>query len=500
MRPPSLLLPWLVLGCVPEPARTRLPDLRPTNGVSPDPVSAGQVEVAHPRELRGVWVASLSNINWPSRPGLSSETQKQEFRNILDAAYATNLNAVLLQVRPEGDALYKSDLEPWSHWLSGRQGAPPEPFYDPLAFATAEAHAHGLELHAWINPYRARSASSYARAGNHVSNVLGGAARRYGDLTVMDPGAREVQDHTLRVVMDIVERYDVDGIHFDDYFYPYPKPGISFPDESTYQAYRAGGGTLARDDWRRDNVNQFIARVSAAIRARKPHVRFGISPFGIYRPGEPPGTEGALDQYGSIFADPKRWLEQGWVDYLAPQLYWSSTDAKYGFERLLRWWVGVNPRGLSIFPGINLSKAGSWGSEEYRQEIAIARSFWREHVNGMIFYHVGPMLTNAGGMRDRFAGEFFPGAVLPPVSSLAGAREPAGMKAELSGRMLHWQFAGEVRKWTLYRREGGAWVLDRILRPNVREASLTPGTWALAAVDRHANETLGRRIDVEASP
>src|SRR5688500_4792441 len=254
------------------------------------------------REFRGAWVASVANIDWPSRPGLTSEQQQAELLALLDRAAQLRLNAVILQVRPAADALYPSRLEPWSEYLTGEMGKAPVPFYDPLAFAVAEAHRRGLELHAWFNPFRARHASARSPVSrDHVSNTRRGLVKEYGRSLWLDPGEPEARRYSLSVIMDVVRRYDIDGVHIDDYFYPYRERDgsgrlISFPDDASWRRYRRSGGRLTRDDWRRRNVDLFVESVYTAMKREKPLVRFGVSPFGIWRPGSPPQVTG-LDPY-----------------------------------------------------------------------------------------------------------------------------------------------------------------------------------------------------------
>lgn len=306
--------------------------------------------ISHQREFRGVWVATVANIDWPSKSNLSVDQQKFELIAILNRMQELNLNALILQVRPNGDALYSSSIEPWSAWLTGTQGTPPNPYYDPLQFAIEEAHKRNIELHAWFNPYRARLRGNAAFAPNHIASKFPQYAYQYGDLIWMEPGAKEVQDQTYNVIMDVVQRYDLDGVHLDDYFYPYPKDGIPFPDSQTYNAYRSAGGNLGLSDWRRQNVNLMIKRIHEGIKTIKPYVKFGISPFGIYRPGKAPGIVG-LDQYASLYADVKLWVEQGWMDYLAPQLYWKIDPPQQSYSVLLNWWLQNNPRRLHVYTG-----------------------------------------------------------------------------------------------------------------------------------------------------
>ena len=322
--------------------------------ISPPPVA---------REFRGAWVASVNNIDWPSRPALTTEQQKQELLAILDRCQSLKLNVVILQVRPACDALYASKLEPWSEYLTGTQGKAPSPFWDPLEFAVAQAHARGLELHAWFNPFRARHSSGTVLAANHVSKTHPALVKTYGTHLWLDPGLPEVHDYSARVILDVVQRYDIDGVHIDDYFYPYrekdaAKKDLPFPDWASWKAYQSSSGNLSRDDWRRDNVNRFIARLYREVHAAKPWVKVGVSPFGIYRPGQPAQIKG-FDQYESIYADPKTWLGNGWLDYLAPQLYWRIDPPAQSFPVLLKWWTENNPKHRLIVAGLNTTAIGA---------------------------------------------------------------------------------------------------------------------------------------------
>jgi uncharacterized lipoprotein YddW (UPF0748 family) len=255
---------------------------RITSDTAPPPV---------PRELRGVWVATVGNMDWPSRKGLPTAQQQAELTALLDRMAQLRMNAMVLQVRPAADALYNSAIEPWSDFLTGTMGRAPDPYYDPLSFAIAEAHKRGIELHVWINPYRAKDPSTKAVSVNHVSRTDPELVRDYGPFLWLDPGDPRVRALTTRVVLDLVRRYDIDAVHMDDYFYPYPEVRrgreMEFPDEVTWRRYRREGGTLSRDDWRRENVNLLVKGLYQSIHQVKPWVRFGISPFGIWRPGHP---------------------------------------------------------------------------------------------------------------------------------------------------------------------------------------------------------------------
>ena len=267
-----------------------------------------------------------------------------------------NLNAIVLQVRPACDAIYASKIEPWSYYLTGAMGKAPEPFYDPLAFAVDEAHRRGLELHAWFNPYRVAMLSpAPAFSKNHITHTHPDWVQRYGSSLWLDPGEKAAAEYSLEVVMDVVRRYDIDGVQFDDYFYPYKekdaqKRELEFPDGASWRKYGAGGG-LSRDDWRRENVNSLVHQAYESIKAAKPWVKFGVAPFGIWEPGFPKQIRGK-SAYTEIYADSRRWLTNGWVDYWSPQLYWPIDLPDQSFPVLLQWWTEQNPKHRNIWPGI----------------------------------------------------------------------------------------------------------------------------------------------------
>ena len=330
------------------------------------------------REFRAVWVATVGNIDWPSRRGLPAEVQQAELLAILDRAATIGLNAVVFQVRPGADALYPSSLEPWSEYLTGTMGVAPDPYYDPLEFAIREAHLRGMELHAWFNPYRARHPSARSPiASSHISRTHPDLVERYGTHLWMDPGEPEVQDRSVAVILDVVRRYDIDGVHIDDYFYPYQERTprgrlIPFPDDASFARYRAAGGPLQRNDWRRDNVDRLVERLYREIKQTKRWVKFGISPFGIWRPGYPAQITG-LDAYETLYADARKWLANGWLDYFSPQLYWRIGQEAQSYPVLLDWWASQNSLDRHIWPGNYVDRVGSggvgWPAEEIVAQI-----------------------------------------------------------------------------------------------------------------------------------
>lgn len=391
------------------------------------PLRTVAVDTAPPpimREFRGVWVATVGNIDWPSRPGLSTWEQKAELIAILDKAVALRMNAVVFQVRPQADALYSSAFEPWSPYLTGEMGRAPEPLYDPLEFAVREAHVRGLELHAWFNPYRAlQPGSPGSTAPSHVSRERPDLVRTYGRSLWLDPGDTAVISRSIRAIVDVVRRYDVDGVHIDDYFYPYPETDASgrpadFPDAKTWAVYQRSGGTLSRADWRRANVDALVERMSREVHAAKPFVKFGISPFGIWRTGNPPQIVG-MDSYSKLYADARKWLQAGWVDYLTPQLYWPIAKKAQSYPVLLGWWVAQNSRRRNIWPGIYADIAREApprgrGSAEILDQIQLTRA--QAGASGHVFFSMKVFQLNPDSLDERLLRDVYQTQAIVPAS------------------------------------------------------------------------------------
>lgn len=286
------------------------------------------------REFRGAWIQAV-NGQWQ---GIGRDAMQAELTRELNVLQADGINAILFQVRVEGDALYASNLEPWSRYLTGQQGTPPSPYWDPLEWMVNECHARGMELHAWINPYRAKTKGTTALATTHYSVQHPERSFRYGDLMLFDPGLPENRQFICQVAKDIVSRYDIDGFHIDDYFYPYPVAGVAIPDDASYAAYGQG---LSREDWRRQNVNLFIRELHDVIHATKPWVKFGVSPFGIYRnqrSWEGGSKTNGTQNYDDLYADVLLWVREGWVDYNIPQIYWEIGNKAADYDELIHWW------------------------------------------------------------------------------------------------------------------------------------------------------------------
>ncbi len=456
--------------------RVAAPEVRPRPvAVAPEPPPVA-------REFRAVWVATVGNIDWPSKPGLSTAQQQAELRAILDRAASVRLNAVILQVRPAADALYDSPYEPWSEYLTGRMGQAPDPFYDPLAFAVAEAHRRGLELHAWFNPYRARHSEARGPASaTHVTVARPDVVRAYAGYRWMDPGDPEVRARSLRAIADVVRRYDVDGVHIDDYFYPYPendpatKRPAPFPDSATYARYVAGGGALARDDWRRANVDGFVRAMYDSVHAAKPWVKVGVSPFGIYRPTEP-ANACCFDAYAKLYADSRRWWREGWADYFTPQLYWKVAARQQSYPELLAWWAAENRRGRHLWPGNYLSRVGTratdWPVSEIDAQIAATRA--QPGADGNVWFSMQALMKDVAGVADSLRLGAYRDPALVPASAWLPGRAPGAPAVAIARgerpRVTLDPAAGEGAPWlwVLQLREGERW--DTVVLPGSARA------------------------------
>jgi len=445
------------------------------------------------REFRGVWIATVDNIDWPSRKNLSTAEQKAELIALLDRAAELKLNAIIFQVRPQCDALYPSALEPWSEFLTGEMGKGPSPAWDPLAFAIGETHKRGMELHAWFNPYRAlHPAAKGPVAANHISKTKPHLVRKYGRYLWLDPGEREVQEHSIAVIMDVVKRYDVDGVHIDDYFYPYPERNaqgrdVDFPDEASWRKFGAAT-KLPRDDWRRENANVFVQRAHQAIKAEKPWVKFGISPFGIWRPGHPEQIKG-FDSHGKLYADSRMWLMNGWVDYFAPQLYWPIGQPAQSFSVLLNWWNDQNPQQRHIWPGLAISRLSEgWQADEIVRQVRLAQT--QPVSAGQIFFSMKHFNRHPALVNALQSGPFSEPALIPASPWLATEPAPKPSVTVMRGNptYVNWSPApGETPSlWVLQFRIDDRWTTE-ILPGDTRLVTLSSDdvdVVAVSAVDR----------------
>lgn len=511
--------------------------------VAPTSVSNARVAVATaatqppavPHEFRAVWVSSVETPDWPSRAGLSAAEQQAELRALLDRVQATGLNTIILHVRMGGDAMYTTPLAPYSLMLTGRSGG--DPGYDPLAFAVREAHARGIAVHAWFNPFRAVAPGEHGPfAPNHVTRTHPEWIRHYATQTWIDPGIPEARDSVLAVIMDVVRRYDIDGVHLDDYFYPYResvrdsrrevvhtvfggikrrhgKPvyrtvtwthEIDFPDDATFRRY--GAGWSDRVAWRRQNIDAFVSDLYREVHEVKPWLPVGISPFGIWRSGVADGVTG-LDAFTEIAADSRLWLMKGWVDYLAPQLYWPLDGPQQRFVTLERWWREQNPFGRHIWPG--LMSSSSWGAQETVDEVKEIRSAreGRADSPGHIHFRYDALARDdalAGALR---AGPYSQLALVPAMPWLEHGLPPAppAVTLERDGVRLAPGDSGHVAWWLVQWTDGdsqapSAWQ-DRLVAGSTDRVTWStllhhgaPHRVAITAIDRAGME--GRAVVV----
>lgn len=380
------------------------------------------------KEFRGVWVATVDNIDWPSRGNYNSDSQKIEFIKLLDLHKKNGINALIVQIRPAADAFYPSPYEPWSQWLTGKQGKPPVPYYDPLQFMITETHKRGMEFHAWINPYRAVfNINRSSVSPTHVTRIHPNWFLTYGDKKYFDPGNKDAQQYVVNVVTDIVKRYDVDAIHFDDYFYPYRLPGKEFPDNAKYLQYGKG---MSKDKWRRSNTDSIIVKLSKAIKKEKPHCRFGISPFGVWRNSDKDidgsNTKAGVTNYDDLYADILLWLKKGWIDYVAPQLYWEFGHKLAPYEVLVDWW-GKHTYGRHCYIGLGVYRANSnsaWNDKtQLPRQIQLLRN--TPNIQGAIFYSSNSFKKNPNGWNDSLRNNYYEQPALIPYMNWLDTIKPA---------------------------------------------------------------------------
>lgn len=373
-------------------------------------------------EFRGVWIATVENIDFPSSRTLTPEAQRAEFISILEMHKRNGMNAVVVQIRPVSDAFYPSQLEPWSEYLTGTQGKPPVPYYDPLEFMITETHKRGMEFHAWMNPYRAVfNINKSSIAPNHITRIHPEWFIDYGGKRYFDPGNKEAQKFVEEVVKDVVSRYQVDAIHFDDYFYPYRIAGKEFGDWKTYQQYGKG---MSKDDWRRSNVDSIILMLSKIIKQENPYCKFGISPFGVWRNKnkDPEGsnTKAGQTNYDDLYADILLWLKKGWIDYVTPQLYWEFGHKLVGFEVLSEWWAEhAYGRQMYIGQGIYRAlepKSFAWKvKNELPNQIKRIREF--PQLQGSIFFSSKTFSSNPNGWSDSLRNNYYRyPSIVPPMN------------------------------------------------------------------------------------
>ena len=384
------------------------------------------VKVSHtlpeiPREFRGVWIATVANIDWPVSGTDSWEKQKKDFLALLDYYKGLHFNAVIVQIRTSGDALYPTKLAPWSKYLTGQQGTAPKTQENPLNWMIEAAHQRGLEFHAWLNPYRATMDLNTAGLNpNHDFHKHRKWMLKYGSKWYYDPGLPEVKTHLLQIIDEVVENYDIDAIHFDDYFYPYREPNVEFPDQASYAAYKKSG--QSKEDWRRQNVDQLILALSETIKNKKPWVQFGISPFGVWRnqSKDPKGspTQAGQTNYDDLFADVILWMKNGWIDYLIPQLYWSMEHRLASHRVLADWWSN-NSYGVPVYLGngpykIREDSDAAWKEpKELITQVHYGRTL--PQIQGNAFFSARSIYTKNQDIAQLLKKEVYDRPVLPPA-------------------------------------------------------------------------------------
>ncbi len=412
------------------------------------------------REFRAAWVATVFNLDWPSRAGLSAAQQKAELLSILNKAAQLRLNAIILQVRPNSDALYTSRLEPWSGWLSG-PGV--NPGYDPLAFAVAEGHRRGIEIHAWFNPFRTTISQNPVGSG-HISRKRPELILRAGSTTMLNPSSSAARAHVLSVILDVVRRYDIDGVHLDDYFYPYP-PNHRVADGKSPSQRRAA-------------VDSFVSELYSGVKSVKPWVRVGISPFGIWQPGYPRSVKAGVNAYEDLACDARKWLKNGWVDYLAPQLYWRCTGDQ-SFPELMEWWSDINPQ-RPVWPGIasvriNSREDPGRPASEIGRQIDYSRRLARQSA-GQLYWSWKSLGSNRGGVQRELAARYT-GCAVPPAMPWCGHARPGRPSVQVGqgrqGYAISWQpVDASARKWVVQARVDGKWRTLCVLPGGQRRVTL----------------------------
>lgn len=379
----------------------------------------------HNQEFRGVWVATVNNIDWPSEKYLTTDQQKDELIKMLDLYKSLNLNAVIFQIRPSADAFYNSKYEPWSNWLTGTNDKVPNPYYDPLAFAITETHKRGMEFHAWLNPYRAIvDYKEFQSNPNPLTYNKPEWFLNYGKNKYFDPGNPEVRKYTNKVVADIVQQYDVDAIHFDDYFYPYKIENEVFPDSLSFEKFGGKFYPEKVNDWRRDNVNQVIKELHHTIKSVKPWVQFGISPFGVWRnkdvDSKGSDTEAGQTNYDDLYADILLWLENDWLDYILPQVYWNIGHKRAGYKKIVNWWADLEDN-TNLYIGHGLYRLDqkkvdrAWRKRkpnEIEKQLVLNNSIPK--VKGSVYFSGKVFFNNPMGINEILKEKFYKYPILPP--------------------------------------------------------------------------------------
>ena len=469
------------------------------------------VSAQQKREFRGAWIQCVNG----QFKGIGTETMQRTLTYQLNELQKDGCNAIILQVRPECDALYESDLEPWSYYLTGVQGEKPNPYWDPLQWMIDECHRRGMELHAWINPYRAKTKSPHQNAANHVIVRHPEWTFDYDGLTLLNPAYKECRDYICDVVKDIVERYDVDGLHIDDYFYPYPVAGVEIPDEAQYRA--APNGMKNRDDWRRYNVNMFIQQVYETIHATKPWVKFGVSPFGIYRnqKSDPNGSKtNGLQNYDQLYADVLLWDANGWMDYCVPQLYWEIGNKAADYDELIHWWNRHLTR-TPLYIGEDVERTVKYPdlTNKSQHQLAAKMALHAElpRIQGTVLWYAKAAVDNVGNYGTLLRNNYWRMPALQPLMPHIDKKAPKAPRKLKAVRMddgehvLFWMppkgkgWQDEAASYVVYRFEKGEPInIDdpsKIVKVTTDCLYMIPAgqsgrfTYVVTALDRMQNES-----------
>lgn len=475
---------------------------------------------AQKREFRGAWIQAVNG----QFVGMSTQAIQQKLSRQLDILRADGVNAIIFQVRPECDALYKSDIEPWSRYLTGQQGRAPQPYWDPLQWMVEQCHRRGMELHAWINPYRAKTKGTTALASNHVAALHPEWAFPYAGQFILNPALKETRDFICRVADDIVSRYDIDGFHIDDYFYPYPSAGEEIPDEQYYRANPRGFKNIG--DWRRDNVNLFVKQLDATIHRRKPWVKFGVSPFGIYRnqrsdPKNGSATNG-LQNYDDLYADVLLWVNNGWVDYCVPQLYWEIGHRAADYKTLIQWWDKfASNRPLYIGEDIERTVKAADLQNPTINQMPAKRLLHQQahHVNGTVLWYAEVAANNLGNYGETLRTNYWKYPALQPLMPFIDHKRPKKPRKvkpvwTSDGYILFWtvpngkNWDDVAKQYVIYRFASSEKIdLDdpskivTITSDTFYKLPYNKGnvkyTYVVTALDRMSNESKGKKVKVK---
>jgi len=463
------------------------------------------------REFRGAWIQCVNG----QFKGIGTKTMQETLTYQLDELQKDGCNVIIFQVRPECDALYQSALEPWSYYLTGQQGLAPQPYWDPLAWMVEQCHKRGMELHAWINPYRAKTKVAHANAVNHVVSQHPERCFEYDGLTLLNPALKENRDYICQVVTDILERYDVDGLHIDDYFYPYPVAGVNIPDDAYFRANPQG--FTDKDDWRRNNVNLFIEQLWATIRTVKPWVKFGVSPFGIYRneKSDPNGSKtNGLQNYDQLYADVLLWVKNGWVDYCVPQIYWEIGNKAADYDELIHWWDKYCTK-TTLVIGEDVERTVKF-NQMARKMVLHAEL---PNVKGTVLWYAKAVVDNVGNYGTRLRELYWRNPALQPAMKHIDNKAPKKPRkvqaVDIEGQKVLFWTAPKGEGWkdaaanyVVYRfNQGDKVTVDDASKivaitsdthyEMPRETPGTKCTYAVTALDRMQNESSYKKVKVK---